>query len=347
MKYLLTADDYKTVFDFAIKYHLNPSKSGFSRTSGTSRGLGGVLDSFVRGKLVEIGVAKILKSINNNKDFILDFEIKSNNQIIEEPDIVTIIENNTERKPKVFVEIKTIGSSDRWVGLTKEQLDTSKNYGGENNVYIIGATINNIQVDKTEKEKDFVGSYLKEITGTDLFNSFADLKNSQVSIEYIFSALDLEKFGRSYPKGGFLYETEVFKVAGVNDIRNLLAKKYKFISTLTSGDKIAPYKISEYKAPDFGDFILSGDVEIYEKVNKSSVVKFVKCNSKVIFDNPILGKFSLDKDKIYSFKTGTVGRNPILGRNNVWVAKRNVYQLIKDSKILNTDIYLKLIAENI
>lgn len=76
MKYKLTVKDFDTAFDFALRYHLEPKKSQSSRTSGAMRGLGEVLDSFIKGKLVELGVANLLKTFASKKEFVLDFDIK-------------------------------------------------------------------------------------------------------------------------------------------------------------------------------------------------------------------------------------------------------------------------------
>lgn len=347
MKYSLTKEDFDKVFEFAVKYHLEPAKSGFTRTSGASRGLGGVLDSFVRGKLVEIGVVQILKSLNSSKEYILDFDIKSANQIREEPDVIEIVERAVRRKPKMFVEIKAVGANDRWVGLTEEQLNTSRNFGGENNVFVVGASIENTQPGKNTKEKDFVGSYLKEIADQNLFKMFADLQFAQVSIEYVLSGQDLDRFGKHFIKDGFLYETEVFVDAGPNDAKNILAGKIKLVKNLKNGDSLAPYKVSAFSAPDFGNFLIKGSANLFEKTNASSKVLFLQCLSDVKIENEVLGNFDLSKGKIYSFKTGTLGRNPVLDRNNVWIAKRRISQIVSEGKLSSPTESLKKIAGNV
>ena len=347
MKYSLTKEDFDTVFEFAVKYHLEPAKSGFTRTSGASRGLGGVLDSFVRGKLVEIGVVRIVKSINASKEYILDFDIKPANEIREEPDLIEVVERAVRRKPKMFIEIKAVGASDRWVGLTEEQLNTSRGFGGENNVFVVGASIENTQPGKNAKEKDFVGSYLKEIANQNLFKMFADLQFAQVSIEYVLSGQDLDKFGKHFLKEGFLYETEVFEDAGPNDAKNILAGKIKLIKNLKNGDNLASYKVSAFPAPDFGNFQISGSANLFEKTNASSKVLFLECLSEVKVKNEVLGTFMLSKGKIYSFKTGTLGRNPVLARNNVWIAKRRVSQIVSEGKLQSPTESLKKIASSV
>lgn len=347
MKYTLTKEDFDKVFEFAIKYHLEPAKSGFTRTSGASRGLGGVLDSFVRGKLVEIGVVQILKSLNVAKECVLDFDIKSTNQIREEPDVIEIVERAVRRKPNVFVEIKAIGVNDRWVGLTEEQLITSKNFGGDGKVYVVGASIENTQPGKNSKEKDFVGSYLKEVSDRNLFKMFADLQFAQVSIEYVLSDKDLEKFGKHFQKDGFMYETEVFVEAGPNNIKDILSGKIIQIQQFKNSGILAPYKVSSYPAPDFNEFKVNGNLNLFEKKNTNSSVLFLQCLGDVRVTNNILGSFNLQKGKIYSFKTETLGRNPVLDRNNVWIAKRRINQIVSEGLLRSPTESLKEIAGNI
>ena len=62
----------------------------------------------------------LLNEFNSNKKYILDFDIKGNNEVRDEPDIVEIVENSTLREPQVFIEIKNTSENDRWIGLTEE-----------------------------------------------------------------------------------------------------------------------------------------------------------------------------------------------------------------------------------
>ena len=117
----LNLDDFKRVFEFGTNYYIDPTKNTTGRTTGEPRGLGAVLDAFTLGKLTEIGIEKILTEFNPNKKYILDFDIKGNNEVRDEPDIIEIVENSTLREPQVFIEIKNTSENDRWIGLTEEQ----------------------------------------------------------------------------------------------------------------------------------------------------------------------------------------------------------------------------------
>ena len=104
--YQLAFEDFKRVFNFATSYYIDPSKITTGRTSGEPRGLGAIIDSFALGKLTEIGVEKILTIFNSNKKYFLDFEIKNNQKVKNEPDINLIEDNNIIREPSIFIEIK-------------------------------------------------------------------------------------------------------------------------------------------------------------------------------------------------------------------------------------------------
>jgi len=104
--YKLLFEDFKRVFEFATSFYIEPTKNTTGRTSGEPRGLGSILDSFTIGKLAEIGVEKILTILNKEKNYLLDFDIKNNSKVKNEPDIVSIVENKTQREPNIFTEIK-------------------------------------------------------------------------------------------------------------------------------------------------------------------------------------------------------------------------------------------------
>ena len=188
MKHNLTKRDFETAFNFAVSYHPDPTKSGTTRTAGSARGLGDVLDSFLAGKVVEIGVTNIIQSFNTLKKCLLDFDLKPINEVKDEPDIISVIESEVQRIPKLFVEIKNTSPDDRWVGLTLEQFETiKKSVGSSKGIYIIGASIENTDENKNSKEKDLLGMYLKSISNDEEFSKFADLSKTFVKIEYALS----------------------------------------------------------------------------------------------------------------------------------------------------------------
>lgn len=347
MKYNFTKADFDLVFNFAVKYHLDTSKNNSTRTSGASRGLGGVLDSFIRGKLVELAVSKIFGNLSPSKIFGLDLEIKNISEVNTEPDIVTITEGSKTRKANLYVEIKTVGESDRWIGITEEQFNTAIKYSKNGNFYIVGARINNIQKDKNLKEKDFLGSFLKETTDLSIFKGFANIENVQVELDYIISSSELLNLGMKFNKDEFLYETEIFSIAGPNDAKSISKGLFKELPL--HEDKLDLYRVSQmYPEPTkFGQFKYKGTIKLYEKQNTQSLKRYVVCQTDVLVQNEKLGDYKLLKDKIYLFNPTTVGRNPTLGRNNIWIPKRNVNNLIRTGKIKSLEKNIEEIIQNI
>lgn len=347
MKYKITKKDFDTAFDFALRYHLDPKKSQASRTSGASRGLGGVLDSFILGKLVELGVSNVLKSFNPKKDFILDFDIKQNNEVLNEPDIVKVIENGKERKPKCFLEIKNISKDDRWIGLTLEQFETIKKSSDPENIFIIGAYIENSNQGNF-KQKDLLGIYLKDTFKSKIFKDFTDINNIEIVIEYAISGKELAEHGLEFQKGFFMYETEIFEVAGKQTASNIIKEKLKKIGTFSNGVLERYVMDSKFPDPEFiGEINFKGKVDVYEKLNQKSSRRFIHCLTDVVISNKTLGTFNLEKGKIYLFNLHTVGRNPALNRNNIWIAKRSIPFLQSKKLITETEKNLAHIAKEI
>jgi len=347
MRYKIAQKDFDTAFDFALKYHLDPNKSSSSRTFGASRGLGGVLDSFILGKLVEIGVASVLHSFNNAKDYVVDFDIKENSKILFEPDIIEIVEGENKRKPTRSVEIKNISKTDRWIGLTYEQFETIKKTSDLDNIFIVGAYIENNN-EGNKKQKDLLGIYFKNKFKLREFESFTDINNINIVIEYAISGRELEENGIFFKKDSYMFETEIFEIAGKQTESNIFNGKIKKVGAFSGGtlEKYAMNK--EYPQPSFmGDFKFQGKMELYEKTNIKSVKRYVKCISDVFVSNEVIGDFELGKGNIYLFNLCTLGRKPTLDRNNLWIAKRNVSFLEKKGSISKTEENLAEIAKNI
>jgi len=348
MKHKLSVKDFDTAFDFALRYHLDPKKSKSSRTSGASRGLGGVLDSFILGKTVELGVASVLGSFNGKKLYRLDFDIKENSKILFEPDIIEIVEKNKARKPNYSVEIKNISKSDRWLGLTHEQFETIKKTTKLEDIFIIGAYIENNNPGN-EKQKDLLGTYLKNKFKDKKFNNFTNIDNINIVINYAISGAELSKNGILFKKDFFMFETEVFEIAGKRTGFDMMKGKIKKIKTFSGKGILPKYTMNKrYPEPNFmGDFIFDGDFELYEKLNLKSKKRYLKCNSDVVVHNTVLGDFFLKKGEIYLFKLCTLGRKPTLDRNNIWIAKRNVPFLQGKGLIKEPEANLSLIAKGI
>jgi len=193
-----------------------------------------------------------------------------------------------------------------------------------------------------------VGIYLKRISNHPIFEEFSSL-NSTASLEFIISEDELEKFGTKFPKGTLLYETELFK--GPLSIRSKDGE-LKRDTTLLSSHNPFDGKIKVPKRDgtfdlEKGVFHAKGNFNLYVKKNPKTKSHFIECLGDTTIKNDIFGEFILEGEKSYSFNLETVGRDPILKRNNLWIAKRRIYQLINSGDILHPGKVLKYITENI
>ena len=352
MKYYdLKLDDFKRVFEFGTNYYIDPSKNTTGRTTGEPRGLGAILDAFTLGKLTEIGVEKILKLNNSNKNYILDFDIKANSQVKDEPDIINILENKKIREPNIFIEIKNTSEKDRWIGLTEEQFNTIKRRSNGRMIYMVYASIRSNTKNNNPKTADLTGMFLKDIedkSKSTIFQRFADL-NAECKIEFIISAKDLERFSFPFERGMNMYETRLFEEKKRNTIYNsvdkirkdvLKIKKYigfnkDFELEIKSNLYAENKKISKFK--------INGSFNLAFKKAKTTI----ECLSNVVIKNDIFGEFLLKKGKFYKFNLETLGRDPKLKRNNLFIAKNRVYQLILEKKITSPENLIKTIAGKI
>lgn len=348
--YKLTLDDFKRVFEFGTNYYIDPLKNTTGRTTGEPRGLGAILDAFTLGKLTEIGIEKIFTEFNSNKFYILDFDIKSNSQVMDEPDIMYIKEKEKIRDPHLFVEIKNTSENDRWVGLTEEQFNTIKRSAGNKTIYMIYASIRSATINNNPKTTDLTGMFLKEIEDknkSEIFQKFANL-NAEYRIEFIISAKDLSIFAYPFERGMNMYETNLFeekksssfysKDGTRKDVLNIEEyKKFDGVKKLEIEKGLYPEKdeISEFK--------IKGTFKLIHKRKKS----YIECISDVSVENNIFGKFHLEKNKFYTFNLITLGRDPKLKRNNLFISKRRIYQLIEEGKIRKPEVIVEEITKNI
>lgn len=348
--YKLLFEDFKRVFEFATSYYIEPTKNTTGRTSGEPRGLGAILDSFTIGKLAEIGVEKILTILNKEKIYLLDFDIKNNSKVKNEPDIVSIVENKAQRKPNIFTEIKNTSENDRWIGLTEDQFNTIKRSADNKKIFMIYASINSSTINKNPKTVDLSGMFLKQIEDKNkslIFQEFADL-NADCKIEFILSSKDLEKYGCPFERGMNMYETTIFELKkrssfySKNGVRKDIVKIEKFIDF--KEDMNVSIKKNIYaENENIGKFKIEGSFKLFHKKSKT----FIECLSDVKIENNVFGFFKLEKDNFYNFNLETIGRDPKLKRNNIFISKRRIYQLLEKNLIANPEKILREIAQEI
>lgn len=351
MRYFkLNIDDFKRVFTFGTDYYIDPTKNTTGRTTGEPRGLGAILDSFTLGKLTEIGIEKILTEININKKYILDFDIKGNHAVKDEPDITGIVENNNFREPQVFVEIKNTSENDRWIGLTEEQFNTIKRASKGSQIYMIYASLKSNTLDNNPKTADLTGMFLKEIENREkstIFQKFADL-NAECRIEFILTSQDLENFSFPFEKGMNMYETNLFEEKkrssfySAHGLRKDIVKIEEF-ENLDEEVSIEIEKGVKAEKEEISTFHSKGSFKLLYKKKKT----YIECLSNVELSNEIFGTIYLKQGCFYSFNLETVGRDPKLKRNNIFIAKKRVYQLIDEGKIRKPEEVISEIVREI
>jgi len=350
MKYVFSKKDIEKAFSFAVKIHLDPNKAPVGRTSAEPRGFGATCDAWMSGKLVEIGVKKMIEKKTKSKSLKLDFELRNPSEVRIEPDIIRVIEKKTERSPNVFTEIKRASETDRWSGLTLDQKKSMIEGANGKEMYIISASLNcdNLK-NNNPKSGDILGMYLKQITNNNEFNGFSDL-NLYAKLEYVLSMNDLETFGNEFLKDTLFYETSIF-----NEVKNIFKKDGSLRSGISVVEnksffngKIYLYTPNGQGDDEKGIFNVKGDsFSILEKVNPKSIKKFILCHSNVFVYNKIFGGFHLKKGKVYQFNLFTVGRDPKLKRDNIFISKKRIEELIKNGEIQNPESRLEEISKNI
>jgi hypothetical protein len=349
-KYKLRFDDFKRVFDFASKYYIDPSKNTTGRTTAEPRGLGAILDAFTLGKITEIGVEKIFYELNNKKQFFLDFDIKKNSVVKNDPDIVGVFEDNINRDPNIFIEVKNTSEGDRWIGLTEEQFGTIKRSAGGRKIYFIYASIFSKIKDLNPKTADLTGMFLKEIedqSKSKIFQSFANL-NAECKIEFVLSSEDFEKFGFHFEKGMNMYETRLFEKKNKQSFYagSGLRKDVLEVIDYSNFNNTVMLEIERDLLPEkenLSRFNVSGSFKLFKKKKKN----YIECISNVIVKNEVFGSFNLEKGSFYGFNLSTLGRDPKLKRNNIFIAKNRVLELIRLGFIRNPEEVVREIVEEI
>ncbi|MFC1978753.1 hypothetical protein ACFLVP_02080 [Chloroflexota bacterium] len=349
MIYYFNKADFKKAFQFAVNYHLDPTKSPSGRTSGEPRGLGAILDNFVRGKLIEIGVQNMLINANNTKDFKLNFDIVTTSKAKDEPDITAVVNNEIEREPKAFIEIKSTSSNDRWIGLTAEQLATIRANSGQRPIYFVYVSLNSGASNTANwKAADFVGMYLKTITNNPIFKQFNDL-NAGAELDSIISAEELDKYGTAFNEGNYLYETSLFSEVGEKSIKNNegnLRARITRRGVVELNNQIFEISDDDGKVnPTVSKFTVSGRFEILDKNNPKSYRCYINCLSDTTASSDVFGTFKLEKNKYYQFHLETLGGDPKLKRNNLWISKNRVRELLKSGAIEDPSKRIKRIAD--
>jgi hypothetical protein len=360
MKCAFAAEDFDKCFEFAVKYHLDPTKTSSGRTTGRSRSLGEVIDSFLGGKLAELAAVKLLKNTGSKKEYKLNFDIVSTAEVKNEADIIGIRADKKSkyRKPNLFIEIKLASESDHWVGPTLAQFNTIKSQQPDlKKVFFMGLTIKS-DSNLDAKTKDLLGIYLKSLSPNSIFKNFDSLNNLNAYLLYIISGEDLQKHGDQFLKGMHFYDTDLFQeVASITQkiILDNKSKRYKVSKIFTDvAPRLLPKSgfisdlqntIPNSKFFDFESF--NGQYKIFEIQNQKSISYYMHCLSNIYAETKYFGSIELEKNKIYKYGISTLGRNPVLARDNIWISTKKLLHLINSDKIQSPKERLKQIAEGI
>ena len=198
----ITKTMLKSAFSFGSDYFRDPAKVLQDRTGEKERGLGGILTDHLYGKVIELGVCKILKN-NSGKKFFPDMKVKSEFDF-GRPDIVKVENSSGKKIPlKKFVEIKYSPSNFQWIGLYMKQFDDMREYvrkefskkkNPDNSIIVIYANIRNKKTGEFLSKNDLnesedVDAGNSNLHGEDLSvhnltkNEKKDLENLQIELE--------------------------------------------------------------------------------------------------------------------------------------------------------------------
>lgn len=343
LQYQVGIEDLEKCVEFGVGYHLNVGGGSYNRTTGQYRGLGGKFDNFVTGKLIEIGVASIIEKFTDKK-ILLDFEIHGPT---DDPDIIGIEEGKETRKPELFIEIKNFSLSKRWVGLTKGQFNTIlENEIVEGDPTREFAIYAHLTSGNKGRDDDRLGAYLREKTNSSMFNNFCNPSDFRVNMEYVVRMDELKNKGTDFDTDSYMYETDVFRPASDYTIKRVLdsSNRDTFKPIEISGNTLPIImRDNRPKPEEFGEFEYEGDLKVFRKDNEKSKRMYVYCESDVTVKNEVLGEFRLDAGKVYETYFETIGRSPTLKRNNIWIAQRNIQNVLEK----DAESRVKEIAEKI
>ena len=324
----VTEDMLNQALNFAIDYDVSGKKYEQGRTSGQARGLGGIIDSFVPGKVIELAVCEILNKISTDKACSADFGVREK-QDFSEPDIATVTENSAERKPKVNVETKNSAENYRWVGVYDSQFSTLLE--GQPDLDKIYFVFCSIRRKDASKNGDLLGALLKSkdfLPGK--FASYESLDNFFIQIDNVLTGRELKEKGQYFPSGMILPDDEILAERRSPYRQDgSLGKGFKKLMTINGKKKLPTKKITWIK--QFGETYCEGRCEVFLKtgVRKGEPTDpslYLHCLGDVVVDNEFLGKFPVSPGT-YSLKVRSVSGRP-KSSDDWWVAKRNIDSVV-------------------
>jgi hypothetical protein len=333
MEYELDCGDVDKCVEFAVGIYKSGAQT--NRTTGESRGLGKSIDDWAAGKASEIGVRSMLEQ-NGAKKLELDFAIYAPGQHADKPDIIEVIDGSgSPRRPNVWVEVKSIKYSNRWIGLSMEQMKTIKDGGmNDSDVFLVYTTS---ESHPTSGRPDILEAFLSRALMPE-YNGMAAGFNKGFSIKIlaVLTLDDLKKAGAEFKPGeDYVVEADIFKEVK-RQPKNVVAEAFSggpLLGALQGG--------SDYHGRTGELNVPPGSLKIYSRPNKKSTSYFALALQDVDLSGPVLGWYTLKKDKWYKLQIGRAGRNPSVYNEVLWAAFRNVQQ------IFGSEDHIKALLEDI
>jgi len=347
--YEFTLTDIGEVITFCRDYHLDITKQSSGRTGSGPRGLGGEIDAFGPGKLNEIAVSKLL-STGSKKRCTVDNQIYSNYEVGIKtiPDIVGVIENeSSERKPKLYIEVKKITDSDQWLGIHSDQLKSvlRDSQISIDQIFLIFAEVF-FQDKKNRKQQDFLGAFLNSTIKNNSvqFQEFSSLSDLRCKIHYVLTITDLQKFGHEFKAGDIIPELYCAQAKQVFRSDGRLWKGLRISKTLQGNSEIQAPDIDGKRYP-YGKFLCRGKVQIIQKKGSSRTYLSILSNTSI--ENEYFGELQFKKGETVFFNI----RNKLAGlqgakvktKSDWWISRRKLDQLITKGHIASTKDLIKRI----
>ena len=346
-KYKFEDNDLVKVLEFVRNYHLEPTKGQRGRTNQGKRSFGGEIDEFIPGKLVEIGVCRVLEKFSDGKKMFPDFEIYTNKEVGDksDPDITKVQDANSHlRSPNTFIEIKRHDHNADWLGPRKHQLkDLTEGY-------MIHASIE-FEDDKTKKEHDITGSILKKITNPNYidYSAFSDFESLVLNIDYAYSFKDIRQKGHFFESGNIIPETEFSSSRPAYKKDGSMSSVYVDKQTYSGLTNHTMCWENKNETLTFSDWELNGKYEIFtDKTNK----KYIHAVHDATMFSKVFGFFELSDNTTYKFffrnKLGKQGGKDVFKSiDDYWFAKKRLDELLLNNEINDTRSKINEIANKI
>jgi hypothetical protein len=274
--------------------------------------------------------------------------------------------------PKIYVEIKNSGIGDSWIGpkLSEVNSITSRKNLPKKSIYYIYCRLRstgswkNESAKKAERNLDPLGVFLKRFGISKKMEDFHDVAELHVDIQNILSVSDIENYGTFFPKGTIIPDPKIFTYPGKCGTPYSQAKVQEKIDCedfkkINLVDGKLPKETSamirekqpngvwknagwaEY--PDaLGDFIMSGNADVYSEELTSLRRLWIKCNSTVTISNKVIGNTKLKKEDIVCYQINKKGRIDKKNVDDYWISVDNTKIMKKFSSARISEIAKKI-----